>query len=92
MGRSTRTNEHLVGTRIGVIRVRTVKRRPETLEWDRELYEAMNFVPCLADGPVARPEAGWTPSPGCKACYEESSGVNTPDCAERLFSVSDFAK
>ena len=45
MGQSTRTNEHLVGTRTGVIRARTVKRRPETLKWDRELYEAMNL--CL---------------------------------------------
>ena len=43
MGRSTRTNEHLVGTRTGVIWARTVKRRPEALKWDRELYEAMNL-------------------------------------------------
>ena len=45
----------------------------------------------LIDGPVARPEAGWTPTPGCKACDEESSGVkrrgrpfnHTPECAEK---------
>ena len=54
LGRSTRTNEHLVSTRIGVIKARTVKRRPETLKWDRELYDAMNFVPWLIDGSVAR--------------------------------------
>ena len=36
LGRSTRTNEHLVGTRVGVIKARTVKRLPETLKWDRE--------------------------------------------------------
>ena len=91
MGRSTRTNEHLVGTRTGAIRARTVKRRPETLKWDRELYEAMNYVPWLIDGPVARREAGWTPTPGSKARDEESSGVkrrgrpfnHTPECAER---------
>ena len=71
MGRSTRTNENLAGTRTGVIRARTVKKRPETLIWDRELYEAMNFVPWLIDGPVARPEAGWEPIHGCKACDEE---------------------
>ena len=58
LGRSTRTNEHLVGTRVGVIKARTVKRRLETLIWHRELYNAMNFVPWLIDGPVARPEAG----------------------------------
>ena len=52
LGRSTRTNEHLVGTRVGVIKARTVKRRPETLKWDRELYDAMNFVPtAFAVGP-----------------------------------------
>ena len=75
MGRSTRTNEHLVGTRTGLIRATTVKRRPETLIWDIELYDAMYFVPWLIDGPVARPEAAWTPTPGCKAFDEESSGV-----------------
>ena len=91
LGRSTRTHEHLVGTRTGVIKARTVKRRPETFKWDRELYEAMNFVPWLIDGPVARPEAGWVPTPGCKACDEESSGGkrrgrpynHTPDCWEK---------
>ena len=31
MGRSTRTNDHLVDTRTGVIRARTVNRRPDTL-------------------------------------------------------------
>ena len=75
LGRSTRTNEHLVGTLTGVIKARTAKRRPETLRWDKELYEAMNFVPRPIDCPIARSEAGWTPTPGCKACDEESSGV-----------------
>ena len=60
---------------VGVIKARTVKRHPETLKWDRELYDAMNFVPWLIDGPVTRPEAGWEPTPGCKACDEEGSGV-----------------
>ena len=51
LGRSTRTSEHLC-TRDGVIKARTVKRRPETLKSDRELNDAMNFVPWLIDGPV----------------------------------------
>ena len=50
------------------MKARTVKRHPETLKWDRELLDAMNFVPWLIDGPVTRPEAGWEPTPGCKAC------------------------
>ena len=89
LGRSTRTNEHLVGTRVGVIRARTVKRRPKSLKWDRELYDAMNFVPWLIDGPVARPESGWEPTPECKACDEERSKRrgrpfnHTPECKER---------
>ena len=33
LGRSTRTNEHLVGTRVGAIKARTTNRRPETLKW-----------------------------------------------------------
>ena len=36
LGRSTETKGYLVGTRTGVIRARTVKRRPETLKWDRK--------------------------------------------------------
>ena len=91
MGRSTRTTEHLVGTRTGVIRDRTVKRRPEPLEWDKELYEAMDFLPQVIDGPVVRPEAGWESTPGGKACDEERSGVGRrgrpfhhgPECLTR---------
>ena len=37
LGRSTRTNEHLVGTRVGVIKARTVKRRSETLNWEQRV-------------------------------------------------------
>ena len=51
----------------------------------------MNFVPWLIDGPVARSESGWEPTPGCKACDEERSAVkrrdrpfnHTPECNER---------
>ena len=57
LGRSTRTNDHLVGTLVGVIKARTVKRHPETLKWDRKVYDAMNLVPWLIDG--------WEPTPGC---------------------------
>ena len=35
-----------------------MKRRPEALKRDRELYEAMNFLPWLIDGLVARRVAG----------------------------------
>ena len=49
LGRSTTTNEHIVGTTIGVIKVRTVKRRPEELQWDKFLYEAMVWKPWSTD-------------------------------------------
>ena len=76
---------------LGVIKARTLKRRPEILKWDRELYDAINFVPWLIDGPVARPQAGGEPTPGCKACGEERSGVkrrgrpfnHTAECAAK---------
>ena len=68
-----------------------MKRRPETLKWDRELFAAMNFVPWSIDDPVVTPETGWEPFSGCKACDEERSGVklrdrpfsHTPECNER---------
>ena len=68
---------HLVGQidQDRLIEARTVKRRPETLKWDRELYDAMNLVPWLIHGQVTRPEAGWEPTPGCKACDEGRPGV-----------------
>ena len=50
---------HLVGQidKDRVIKARTVKRRPETLKWDREFFDAMNLVPWLIDGQVIRLEA-----------------------------------
>ena len=74
-----------------MIRARTVKRRPESLKWDRELYDAMNVVPWLIDGPVATPETGGEPTPGRKACDEERPEVrrrgrpfnHTPECNGR---------
>ena len=55
------------------------------------LFEAMNFVPWLIDGPVVKPKAGWEPTTGCKACDEVRSGVRrrgrpfhrSPECSTR---------
>ena len=41
LGRSTVTNEHLVGCASGVIKVRTIKRRPEEMQWDKLLIDGM---------------------------------------------------
>ena len=73
LGRSTRTNEHLVGTRVGAIKARTVRRRPETLKWDRQFFDAMNFVPWLIDGQVTRPEAGCETTPGCSKPFNHTA-------------------
>ena len=91
LGRSTKTNEHLAGTRHGVIRAKMVKRRLETLKWDRKLYGAMNFVPWSIDDPVVTAVTGWKSASGCKACDEEESAVkrrnrpfnHAPECDER---------
>ena len=79
LGRSTETNEHLVGTSIGVVQARTVKRRPETLKWDRKLYAQMNFAPWSVGAPVASPETGWKLTSGGKVCEEERSAVKRRD-------------
>ena len=83
MGRSTRTIEHAVGTRTGVIRARIVKRRPETLNWDRELYDAMNFVPWLVDGLTA--ESTSRPSsriPALRMSVKRTSAASESDTTE----------
>ena len=49
-----------------------VKRRPETLKCDRELYDAMNCVPWLI-GPVTRQEAGWETTPGCSKPFNHTA-------------------
>ena len=77
--RSTRTNEHLVGTRVGLIRARMAKRRPESQRWDGELYDAMDAVPWWIDGQHITPESGSEFTSGCKACDEERSAVKRRD-------------
>ena len=75
----------------GVIKARTAKRRPETLKWDRELYEAINVVSWLIDGPLQDRKLAGHQHPGCKACDGETSGVrhrgrpfnHSPECSTR---------
>ena len=70
-----------------MIKARTVKRRPETLKWDRELYDSMNFVPWLIDGPVARPEAGGNQHLDAKRPSRGRPFNHTAECAAKQ---SDF--
>ena len=47
----------------------------------------MHVVPWLIDGPVARPEAGWEPTPGCKVVTNRHQGVRITSariCTERV--------
>ena len=66
LGRATETKERIVGTTVGVIRCRTVKRRPEELQWEKAPFESMVFPPWSPnDLKDARAEALWTPTAGC---------------------------
>ena len=62
-----------------MVQATTVKRRPETLKWDRKLYAPMNFVPWSVDDPAAPLETGWKLTSGGKACEEERSAVKRRD-------------
>ena len=48
MGRVTTTGEQIMGCPTGVLKVRSVKRRPESLQWDRGLFECMVWRPWAA--------------------------------------------
>ena len=79
LSRSTRLKEHLICTRMGVIRARMAKRRPQFRFWGGELQDAMISVLWLIDCPVVTPESGLEFSSGCKACDEERSAVKRRD-------------
>ena len=92
LGRSTETNEHIVGTAAGVIKARTVKRRPLELQYDKGPFEAMVFPPwSTSDLKESRAEALWTPTAGCQACEDDQAPVrrvgrprrHTPACLQR---------
>ncbi len=74
LGRSTVTNEHLVGCASGVIKVRTIKRRPEEMQSDKLLMDGMIWLPWAVDhDPEVGKHTAWTPTPGCTACEEENA-------------------
>ena len=69
-----------------------MKRLPETLKWDRELYVAMNFCAWVDWWSGCKTRSWLDTTLGCKACDEEGSGVkrrdrpfnHTPaECAEK---------
>eukprot|EP00959_Pyramimonas_sp_CCMP1952_P043386 907428-Pyramimonas_sp.AAC.1 len=43
LGRSTDTDEHIVGAALGIVKARTVKKKPEELQWDKEAFDKMVF-------------------------------------------------
>ncbi len=66
LGRATETNEHIVGTTTGVIRCRTIKRRPDDLQWEGSFrvdgvpaVVAERFEGCSGGGIVD--SDGWLP-------------------------------
>ena len=92
LGRANETNEHIVGTTTGVIRCRTIKRRPDELQWEIAPFASMVFPPWSPnDLKDVRAEALWTPTAGCQACEDDQATVrrvgrpkkHTPACMQR---------
>ena len=71
MGRVATTGQHIVGCPIGVLNARSVKRRPEPLQWDRGLFDCMVWRPWAAQSVKAA--CLWVPNIGCRACEGEGS-------------------
>ena len=67
LGRDSKTDEHLLATRAGVVRSRAVRRKPSTEQWNKELVQAMNWVPWLTSevrpGRPPRADAAREPIP-----------------------------
>ena len=69
LGRSTTTNEHLIGCPTGAVKCRKVKRRSEDCQWDKQLYDSLVWVPWVVDrDPEIRARTAWKPTPECAAC------------------------
>ena len=51
IGKCTSTEEHLIGTKDGVVRARSIRRLPASDRFDKELYENFKGVPWRPRGP-----------------------------------------
>ncbi|CAK0858494.1 unnamed protein product [Prorocentrum cordatum] len=77
LGRATDTDEHIVGTPTGIVKARTVKRRPKEQQWEKGPFNAMVF-PIWSQNDLKEVRdtlAGWTPTQGCQACEDEQAPV-----------------
>ena len=96
LGKRTETGEHIIGTSAGIIRARTIRRRPDELQWDSHLFECMVF-PAWSQNDVkeSRQLTAWTPTDGCQACEDEKAPVrrvgrpkkHTPACVQRQADI-----
>lgn len=72
MGRASDTNQPLVATEAGVIRVRSIRRHPNSEQWPRDEALAMAWLPWSTSQAHAPEDVPWTPTEGSQACEEES--------------------
>ena len=96
LGKSTDSNEHLIGTPDGVERVRTVRRKVTEEMWNVQEVNSMIGTPWdlkgLAekrnrDASVGVASSGqrmkWTPTPGCRGCEDSHRYHHTVACKLR---------
>lgn len=102
VGKVESSDEHLVGTSTGIVRARSIMRRPEPERWDQEIYRSMVGRPWsisggLADTVVAERRKYITPkvvskygaTANCKACVGQGP-THTEYCRSRFVDL--FAK
>ena len=97
LGRTTSTDEHIIGTPTGIKLARAVRRTPG--QWDAKMITAMVWTPWATDE-SSHPEPGVAmeqtgPTHGCLACEEEltperrkgSPRKHTPACLQRRADI-----
>ena len=76
LGRSSQTNEHIVGTSSGIVMARTVKAKPDEDRWCKAEFEMMVYPPwSQKDVKEVRELIDWTPTDGCQACEDDQAPV-----------------
>ncbi len=89
LGKSIVADEHFVGTKDGVLAVRTVRRRATDEEkFDLTLLREFRGTPSDLKGTKApviesQDEFAWTRTPGCKGCVDAHKHHHSKGCKER---------
>jgi hypothetical protein len=104
LGRTTDSNEHLVGTANGVLRTRTVRRRPKDKRFDKTIFESFIGSPWDLKGYKTRPEVRvrlgaegrtanvFAPTPGCSGCVDNHKCHHNNNCKLRRAAFGKVAE